>query len=161
ANKPFAQWAGRPEAEIVGRTLPEIMSPESVSGAQPYIERAFAGETVSYDNLECTATSTVRCVRVTLFPDHGVGSGGGAGAFAVLTDIGEDIAVRDALKAREEQLRVFADNIPGPVAYLDGTMRYTFVNQAFANWLGKRPDEIVGRAPVEVMPRDVYAFMLP
>ena len=30
-------------------------------------------------------------------------------------------------------MRLFADNIPGPIAYLDRSLHYTFVNQAFAN----------------------------
>ena len=78
-----------------------------------------------------------------------------------LTDIEDDVVLRDALKAREQQLRLFADNIPGPVAYLDRSLRYTFVNQAFANWFNKRQDEIRGRTSVEVMPADVAAFIRP
>src|SRR5262249_38580515 len=83
------------------------------------------------------------------------------GAFAVINDIEDDVRIREALKAQEAQLRLFADNIPGPIAYLDKSLRYTFVNQAFANWVCRPQDQIYGRTPYEVMPSDVTAFLRP
>jgi PAS domain S-box-containing protein len=68
-----------------------------------------------------------------------------------MTDIEDDIAIRDALKAQEVQLRLIADNIPGPIAYLDRASTYTFVNQAFANWVRRPQDQIYGRTPFEVL----------
>ena len=67
-----------------------------------------------------------------------------------MTDIEDDIRIRDALKAQESQMRLFADNIPGPIAYLDRNLKYTFVNQAFANSVCKPQDEIYGKTPFEV-----------
>ena len=99
-------------------------------------------------------------MRVSLFPDRDPG-GRIAGAFAVMTDIEDDVRVRDALKAQEVQLRLFADNIPGPIAYLDRSLRYTFVNQAFANWVCKPQDEIYGKSPNEVLKSDVSSFLRP
>ena len=78
-----------------------------------------------------------------------------------MTDIEDDIAIRDALKAQEAQLRLFADNIPGPIAYLDRASTYTFVNQAFANWVRRPQDEIYGRTPFEVLAPDVASFLRP
>ena len=65
-----------------------------------------------------------------------------------MNDIEDDVRVRDALKAQEAQLRLFADNIPGPIAYLDRNLTYTFVNQAFANSVCKPQDEIYGKHAV-------------
>ena len=50
---------------------------------------------------------------MTLFPDRELGGRVG-GAFAVMNDIEDDIRIRDALKSQEAQMRLFADNIPGP-----------------------------------------------
>ena len=99
-------------------------------------------------------------MRVSLFPDRDPGGRIG-GAFAVMTDIEDDVRIRDALKAQEVQLRLFADNIPGPIAYLDRSLRYTFVNQAFANWVCKPQDEIYGKSPNEVLKSDVASFLRP
>ena len=63
------------------------------------------------------------------------------------------------MRAQEGQLRLIADNIPGPIAYLDGAATYTFVNQAFANWVRRPQDQIYGRTPFEVLAPDVAAFM--
>ena len=97
---------------------------------------------------------------ITLFPDRELGGRVG-GAFAVMNDIEDDIRIRDALKAQESQMRLFADNIPGPIAYLDRNLKYTFVNQAFANSVCKPQDEIYGKTPFEVMVSDVASFLRP
>ena len=99
-------------------------------------------------------------MRITLFPDREMGGRVG-GAFVVWNDIEDDVRVRDALKSQQSQLRLFADNIPGPIAYLDKSLHYTFVNQAFANWVCKPQDEIYGKTPFEVMASDVAAFLRP
>ena len=78
-----------------------------------------------------------------------------------MTDIEDDIRIRDALKAQEAQMRLFADNIPGPIAYLDRNLKYTFVNQAFANSVCRPQDEIYGRTPFEVLAADVASFLRP
>jgi PAS domain S-box-containing protein len=65
------------------------------------------------------------------------------------------------LKGQQSQLRLFADNIPGPIAYLDRALRYTFVNQAFANVAARPQEEIYGRTPAEILPSDVAAFLRP
>ena len=69
------------------------------------------------------------------------------GAFLVMNDVEDDVRVRDAMKAHQTQLALFADNIPGPIAYLDRNLKYTFVNQAFANLARKPQDEIYGARP--------------
>src|SRR5206468_330918 len=76
-------------------------------------------------------------------------------------DIEDDVRVRDALKSQEGQMRLFADNIPGPIAYLDKNLRYTFVNQAFANRVCKPQDLIYGKSPFEVLSLDVASFLRP
>ena len=107
------------------------------------MERAFAGATVSYDRRERSSSGELRWVRITLFPDREPGGKTG-GAFVVINDIEDDVRIREALKSQEAQLRLFADNIPGPIAYLDKKLKYTFVNQAFANWVCRPQDQIYG-----------------
>src|SRR6266511_1048938 len=160
ANRPFGEWLGVAADDLPGRAVTDILSSEAFAEMQGYIERAFAGATVSYERRDARASGDSRWVRVTLFPDRELGGRVG-GAFAVMTDIEDDVRVRDALKAQEAQLRLFADNIPGPIAYLDRSLRYTFVNQAFANWVCRPQDQIYGKTPYEVMPSDVTAFLRP
>ena len=159
ANQPFADAAGTTGDALVGRPIEEVLDTDAWRELQGYLERVFAGAKMTYERRERTATGELRWGRVTLFPDrHG---GRVVGAFAVLTDIEDDVRVRETLKSQEAHLRLFADNIPGPIAYLDRGLRYTFCNQAFANWLCSAQREIYGKTPNEVMPPDVAAFLRP
>ena len=160
ANKPFGARIGAPAEDVPGHGLKEVLPPDAFAEMEGYIERAFAGATVSYERREKQLDGDSRWTRVTLFPDREVGGRVG-GAFAVMTDIEEDIRIRDQLKSQESQMRLFADNIPGPIAYLDRNLKYTFVNQAFANAVLKPQDEIYGKTPFEVMTADVASFLRP
>ena len=115
---------------------------------------------MSYDRRERSSSGELRWVRITLFPDREPGGKTG-GAFVVINDIEDDVRIREALKSQEAQLRLFADNIPGPIAYLDKKLKYTFVNQAFANWVRRPQDQIYGKTPYDIMPHDVNSFLRP
>src|SRR5438128_10438650 len=160
ANKPYGVYIGAPVEDLLGQPLKNFVAADALSEMQGYVERAFAGATVSYDRRERPASGELRWVRITLFPDREPGGRTG-GAFVVINDIEDDIRIREALKSQEAQLRLFADNIPGPIAYLDRSLRYTFVNQAFANWACRPQDQIYGKTPYDVMPHDVNSFLRP
>src|SRR5579862_1093274 len=160
ANKPYGDYIGRPVDDLLGQPLKNFVAPEALAELEAHVERAFAGATVSYDRRNKSASGELRWVRITLFPDREPGGRSG-GAFAVINDIEDDVRIREALKSQESQLRLFADNIPGPVAYLDRKLKYTFVNQAFATWVSRPQDQIYGKTPYDVMPHDVNAFLRP
>jgi diguanylate cyclase (GGDEF)-like protein/PAS domain S-box-containing protein len=160
ANKPYGKYLGGPVDDLIGQPLKNFVAPDALAEMQAYVERAFAGATVSYDRRERSASGELRWVRITLFPDREPGGRTG-GAFVVINDIEDDVRIREALKSQEGQLRLFADNIPGPIAYLDKKLNYTFVNQAFANWVCRPQDQIYGKTPYEVMPHDVNSFLRP
>src|SRR5215831_6580745 len=160
ANRPYGKYLGIPIDDLIGQPLKSFLAPEALNEMHGYIERAFAGATVSYERRERSASGELRWVRMTLFPDREAGGRTG-GAFVVINDIEDDVSIREALKAQEAQLRLFADNIPGPIAYLDKSLRYTFVNQAFANWVCRPQEQIYGKTPFDVMPLDVSSFLKP
>ena len=160
ANKPYGEYIGVAVDDLIGQPLKNFVAADALDEMMGYVERAFAGATVSYDRRERPASGELRWVRITLFPDREPGRKSG-GAFVVINDIEDDVRIREALKSQESQLRLFADNIPGPIAYLDRKLKYTFVNQAFANWVCRPQAEIYGKTPYEVMPHDVNAFLRP
>jgi len=160
ANKPYGKYIGGEVDDLLGQPLKNFVATDALAEMQSYMERAFAGATVSYERRERASSGELRWVRITLFPDREPGGKTG-GAFAVINDIEDDVRIREALKAQEAQLRLFADNIPGPIAYLDKKLKYTFVNQAFANWVCRPQDQIYGKTPYEIMPHDVNSFLRP
>ncbi len=160
ANRPFADWIGIPAEDLIGHALKDFLPSDAYEEMVAHIDGVFEGATMSFERRERKQDGSLRWVRVTLFPDREVGGRVG-GAFAVWNDIEDDVRVRDALKSQQAQLRLLADNIPGPIAYLDKSFHYTFVNQAFANRVCKPQDEIYGRTPFEVLTADVAAFLRP
>ncbi|HEY8242040.1 MAG TPA: PAS domain-containing protein, partial [Casimicrobiaceae bacterium] len=160
ANQPFADWIGVAYDDLLGHGLRDVLPADSITEMQSSLERAFAGASVNYERRERKSGGEMRWMRVTLFPDREI-SGRTGGAFIVLNDIEDDVRIRDALKGQQSQLRLFADNIPGPIAYLDRALRYTFVNQAFANVAARPQEEIYGRTPAEILPADVASFLRP
>ncbi|MEP7064304.1 MAG: PAS domain-containing protein, partial [Betaproteobacteria bacterium] len=159
-NKPLADWIGVPADDLIGHALRDFLPADALAEMQGYIDRALVGATVSYERRERKPDGEMRWVRITLFPDREMGGRVG-GVFAVMNDIEDDVRVRDALKSQQSQLKLFADNIPGPIAYLDKALRYTFVNQAFANWACRPQHEILGTTPSDVLPQDVAGFLRP
>src|SRR5947208_1466153 len=149
ANKPFANWLGVEPDDLLGHGLKDFLPSDAFDQMTANVERVFEGATVAYERRDRKLDGELRWVRVTLFPDREV-SGRVGGAFAVWNDIEDDVQTREALKAQEAQMRLFADNIPGPIAYLDKNLRYTFVNEAFLNLTGFLRDDVIGRTIEEV-----------
>ncbi len=100
ANKPYGKYIGGPVDDILGQPLKNFVAPDALAEMQGYMERAFAGATVSYDRRERSSSGELRWVRITLFPDREPGGKTG-GAFVVINDIEDDVRIREALKAQE------------------------------------------------------------
>ena len=160
ANRPFGDFVGVPAEDLLGHALRDAVGPEAYANLAPHAERALAGEPQSYERHLQRLDGTPRWMRVHLLPDREA-AGPVAGVFIVFSDIDDDVRIRDALKSQERQLRLIADNIPGPIAYLDPDLRYTFVNQSFAAHVQRTQEAVYGRLPAEVLPVDVAAFLAP
>lgn len=66
-----------------------------------------------------------------------------------------------ALLASEAQLRLVTDYAPVLIAHCDRDRRYRFVNRAYAEMFGQKPEELVGKHPREVLGDAVYAVTEP
>jgi diguanylate cyclase (GGDEF)-like protein/PAS domain S-box-containing protein len=81
----YEEWLGRPLSEITGRTVLEVLGPETYAVDAPYLERAFAGERVEFE-LEHTDARGTRCVRGSYVPDFDAG-GEVVGIYGATTDV--------------------------------------------------------------------------
>ncbi|MBX7185749.1 MAG: PAS domain S-box protein [Vicinamibacteria bacterium] len=104
-NAAFARYFGRSAQDIVGRTQLEIFGPQRLHRARPYIERALAGERVSYEVSARTARGELMHSIVNLIPDPGT-DGSPGGHIAVVTDITERRLAEEALQKREALFRI-------------------------------------------------------
>ena len=73
ANKPFSEWLGVPADDLLGQPLGEFMPKDTLEALSSYLERAFAGATVSYERRERRAGGEMRWVRHTLIAERDIG----------------------------------------------------------------------------------------
>ena len=94
-NRAYENWRGKGRAEFVGRNLKDMLTETEFQRSLPRIQRALAGETVSYE-VENSWDSEARHLAITYIPLRLVD--GSIGGFVGL---GEDIT-----EHREENLRL-------------------------------------------------------
>jgi PAS domain S-box-containing protein len=66
-------------------------------------------------------------------------------------------AAESDLAQSERRLRRIADALPVLIAQVDNQQRYRFLNEAYQQWFGVRPEEAIGRTIREVIGEPFYA----
>ncbi|HSN20323.1 MAG TPA: PAS domain-containing protein [Usitatibacter sp.] len=159
-NRPAAQWAGlAPEAQA-GRRLDEVLPPQVLGAADPYLERAFAGEAVTYEHEALWPGREPRRMRGHAIPDRDA-SGEVRGILVVLFDIEEDWRLRRDLDAQRKRLQLVLENIGVPMCYLDRELRVRFANQPGVDWRIPTVQEALGRHVSEVFDAETLAVIGP
>jgi PAS domain S-box-containing protein len=79
----------------------------------------------------------------------------------VMFDITERKQTEDALRQREEDLRIITDGLPVLISYVDSGQRYRFNNRMYEEWFGLRRDEIRGVPVHEVLGEAAYQDVRP
>lgn len=149
-NRTGEEWMGIAERDVLGKSLVEAFGAEVVDTVRPHLDKAMAGEEATYERLGTFPERGPRWVRGHLVPDKRT-DGSVAGIYTVLTDIHDDVLMRESLQQQERQLRLFTDNIPESIAYIDPQRRYKFVNNTFLRQRGKLRHEVIGRSSEEVL----------
>ncbi len=74
-----------------------------------------------------------------------------------------DEALRSAktLAERERFVRTITDAMPGMVAYWDKNLRCSFANQAYFEWFGKTPEQVVGSHMRDILGERVFKLNEP
>jgi PAS domain S-box-containing protein len=136
-NEGYGRWFNRPTEEIVGRHPGEILGTEVWAIFQPYAERAFAGEEVTFEHTAIRKAGVSRYLQASYVPDLD-GNGQARGFVALVVDITET-KMETALRQSEGMLeqsqaiahlgswQVFLDEkrleIPGTLIWSSETYR--------------------------------------
>jgi PAS domain S-box-containing protein len=133
-NRQYETWFGRPLNEILGRTVSDVMGAAMYEQRRSFIERALAGETLSYE-VGFDRPMGPAITEVVHVP-HRDDAGRVIGFYAVVRDITERKLAEKALGESEERFRSIANSAPVPiwVSRLDGLRE--FVNTAYLDFLG-------------------------
>ena len=134
ANKAYETWFERPLSAVVGRRVDEVMSPAMYEARRPYLERALAGESVSYevDFVRPTGASATQVVHV---PHRGP-SGRTLGVYVVVNDISDRKAAERKVAESEERFRSIANSAPVLIWVTGADDKREFVNQAYLDFMG-------------------------
>jgi len=61
-----------------------------------------------------------------------------------------------ALEAKARFIRSVTDGVPGLIGYWDAELRCQFANQAYLEWFGKSPDQLVGIAMQDLLGEELF-----
>ncbi len=160
-NKTFERIRGRTARELIGRPVAEELGEEDAARYfAPFVECLKRGDSCGYERLVGPPGSNPRWFRVRLEPHMG-DDGAFAGYYIIGTDIHDMKIAQARLAEQEAKLRLFTDNIPVSVAYLDTQRRYVFVNRTFAESRGMAREEIIGRSSAQVLGESVAIELEP
>ena len=156
-NKTFESWYEVPRDEIVGRKIRDVMA-EYIAEAdyerfRPHVETVLSGEEVHFEEVVTYPDGYTRNVSVTYIPEFGSG-GSIEGAFAFIQDVTERKRMEDAVRESEARLRAIIDNAPNAISLKDRRGHYLLINRVFEEMLDTTSEEVRGKSPVEVFPRE-------
>ena len=128
-------------AEIVGRRLDEIMDQDMFAVRRPFVARALAGETVSYEAEFVRSGRTLQTELVHV--PHREEDGRVVGMYSVVQDVTARKLSEKVLAESEARFRSIANSAPVPmwVTRLGG--RREFINRAYQDFLAVSYDEAV------------------
>ncbi len=158
-NREAARWLSRPEEEVIGRTVAEILSEEQYESVRELIAAALRGEVVAREG-QTAFGGKPRYVSGVYVP-HRNENGEVSGFVAMLSDISDRKRSEDELKLGKERLRLVADNVPGMITRVDADRRFRFINREAERWLGIPEEEVIGRPVWEVIGEASYHSLKP
>jgi PAS domain S-box-containing protein len=114
-NKVFQEWVGLSKEQTYGKHVKEIRGEVAYKAIRPYLRKALAGHTVSYDHIFVKKDRTSIFVNAKYIPHIG-DQGRVEGVFVLLIDITDRKIVEERMQESEERLkRLMAGNVIGVV----------------------------------------------
>jgi diguanylate cyclase (GGDEF)-like protein/PAS domain S-box-containing protein len=158
-NNVFERIRGQKLADVVGTAVRDQWHPQAwTQFLEPIIERLKRGEHCSYERLIGPPDGEKRWHLINVAPLMDA-DGGFNGYFSVGSDIHDIKLAQERLREQEAQMRLYTDNIPDAVAYLDRDRRILFANRHFAEQRGMTTAQLVGRTTREVMGEEMAAWV--
>lgn len=148
-NEAFAKsFATTPEA-LLGESLYALYGPDHVTEFKPYVERALAGEIVTYERRSKVAMSDGIWFAVALTPWRDA-TGAVIGVMSCSMKVHELKLASEALRAAGERLSSHMDNSPLTVFELDKNLRVARCSSRVSVMLGLNPAWLAGQALFDV-----------
>lgn len=114
-----------------------------------YIQEAYNGKPVRFEFWGKRNDGSVFPKEIRLSPGMWFGQ---KVVIAVGREMTERKQAEEALRISEEKYRLLVQYSSDPIFSYNKDETYRFVNEAFANPFGKKPEEIIGKTPFEIFP---------
>lgn len=85
----------------------------------------------------------------------------GGGFVTTFTDITHFKQAEENLRQSEHAIRVYTDNVPVLLAYMDTRLTYRFVNRAYLELIGKSREQVLGQTAYQVLSSEDIARRQP
>jgi PAS domain S-box-containing protein len=144
ANRHLRAMSGTAEAR--GRPVREVIGEDVYAVAEPWLRRAYAGETVTYER-EAIVDGRARHQEVTYVPDL-AGDGAVRGIYSLTYDVTERVQRRAAIRASEARLRGVIAAMAEGLIVQDRSGQIVDANAAAEAMLGLRREQLLGRSSV-------------
>lgn len=102
-NKVYEEWYRWPRGAMLGQNLREVHSEEHWRRLEPYVERALAGESLSFEVSETNHNGQERCMLRSYVPNR-LANGDVVGIFVLIRDITERRRTAEALHQAYQNL---------------------------------------------------------
>ncbi len=136
SNRPHhLAHGGATPGEIVGRRVDEVLDPALFSQIQPQLQRALAGEAVTFE-VETPLGNETRAMQVSYVPERDA-AGNVLGVFAVAIDV-------TPLRRAEQQVRTVMESSPLGVLVIDAQGYCRAANPAWHGIVGLTPEQTLG-----------------
>jgi PAS domain S-box-containing protein len=138
-----ARWQMSP-AELMGRSLAEIIGPTAFAVAEPYVARVLGGEAVQFEAEIPYERAGRRYVRISFAPDRDT-EGNLRGYLWAVNDLTEHRVMEQAVRESEERFRLLAEHAPVGIFRTDAAGDCTFVNEQWCRMAGMAAQDALGR----------------
>jgi diguanylate cyclase (GGDEF)-like protein/PAS domain S-box-containing protein len=149
-NLRYARLFGRSPGEMIGLTVAEVIGEDGWRTVRPHVEAALAGQTVTYEREVRRGDGGSREILVELVP-HRDETGIVTGIYALATDVTERRGAERAVREREAEIRLIADNLPAMICYIGRDYTYRYANRRYAEFYAGANASPEGRTLEEVL----------
>lgn len=150
ANGGFAKSFGTTPEALIGKTLRDFYNPTHFAAFEGYVNRALAGETVTYERRSQVVDSDGIWFTVSLTPWRNA-DGAVIGIISCSMKVHELKLSSEALRVANERLSSHMDNSPLTVLELDASLTITRCSNRVSVLLGLAPGALEGRALLDAL----------
>ncbi|BCS53416.1 PAS domain S-box protein [Geobacter sp. SVR] len=149
-NETMLQTLGYRRDQMIGRSALELNLWEDLSDRNAILEAL--EETGSANNIEVRIRGKDGQTHTCLFSAEYIGFNGDQYILSLVEDITARKVMEEALRQREETLRLFVEHSPVPIVMVDKDMKYVYASRRWFKAFGLKDMDVRDRSHYDIFP---------